>query len=72
MHNWEQFSVQLDAATLYNYDESIDDHEIARRLANAIVDTVYEYKQQGCEVISMEFNGGRVTLNLRQRSVGVS
>lgn len=72
MQNWEQLSVQLDAATLYEPDESIDDREIARRLANAIVDTVYQYKAQGCEVVSMEFNNGLVTLHLRQPSVGVS
>lgn len=66
MNDWHYSSVFLDAATLKKADETLTTHELARRLSEAIVDVVQAQKAAGRELVSMDFDAGKVTIRFRE------
>lgn len=61
----DNISINLNAADLRKEGETIADHELARRLSEAIIDAVHQHKERGYELLSMDFNAGQVTIHFK-------
>lgn len=64
--NIETTVVVLDAYALVASGESVDDHELAQRFSEAIIDAVTKHKTVGWELVNMDFKGGQVDIHLRR------
>jgi hypothetical protein len=72
VNTWESQIIRLNAHDLKQAGETLSLPDLAARLSEEIVKTVQSHKNEAWQLVKMDFNGGRVTLEFRRPSSGVT
>ena len=63
----EQLSVEIDVTTLHKPEENLPLPDLAKRLSEAIIETVKKHKAQDWELVKMDFHTDGVKIDFKRK-----